>query len=316
MDEEGYFQIVDRKKDMIICGGFNVYPRDVEEVLFKHPAVQEAAVVGIPDEYRGETVKAFVVLKEGTSATEEEIIAFCREHLAKYKVPTSVEFRSELPKSTVGKVLRRELTESSDGGRMKQRYFIDSHKGFTFLVVLMLMAVYDQWQNPTAWVYLALHGTYGLLWVLKSRTLSRPAVGAAHGAGLRPGHLGRADAVLDRALAADLARGAGATLVPGAVHQPVRLWRLLSLCRGHAKAHGPQAAAGPDHRRAVSTVRNPNYFGELLIYLGFGLLAMHWAPLAVIAAVLVVVWFPTCAGRTAPWRAIRSLKNTRSGPSC
>jgi long-chain acyl-CoA synthetase len=109
MDEEGYFQIVDRKKDMIICGGFNVYPRDVEEVLFKHPAVQEAGVIGLPDEYRGETVKAFVVLKEGMTASEQEIIDFCREHLAKYKVPTAVEFRTELPKSTVGKVLRREL---------------------------------------------------------------------------------------------------------------------------------------------------------------------------------------------------------------
>jgi long-chain acyl-CoA synthetase len=109
MDEEGYFQIVDRKKDLIICGGFNVYPRDVEEVLFRHPAVHEAAVVGMPDEYRGETVKAFVVLKEGRTVTEEEIINFCRGHLAKYKVPTSVEFRTELPKSTVGKVLRREL---------------------------------------------------------------------------------------------------------------------------------------------------------------------------------------------------------------
>jgi long-chain acyl-CoA synthetase len=109
MDEEGYFQIVDRKKDMIICGGFNVYPRDVEEVLFQHPAVQEAAVAGIPDSYRGETVKAFVVLREGASATEEEIIAHCREHLAAYKVPTTVEFRDTLPKSTVGKVLRREL---------------------------------------------------------------------------------------------------------------------------------------------------------------------------------------------------------------
>ena len=109
MDEEGYFQIVDRKKDMIICGGFNVYPRDVEEVLFQHPAVQEAAVVGTPDEYRGETVKAFVVLRQDASATEGEIIAFCRERLASYKVPTSIEFRQELPKSTVGKVLRREL---------------------------------------------------------------------------------------------------------------------------------------------------------------------------------------------------------------
>jgi len=109
MDEEGYFQIVDRKKDMIICGGFNVYPRDVEEVLYQHPAVEEAAVVGIPDEYRGETVRAFVVLKEDASATEKEIIAFCREQLASYKTPSSVVFRSELPKSTVGKVLRREL---------------------------------------------------------------------------------------------------------------------------------------------------------------------------------------------------------------
>jgi long-chain acyl-CoA synthetase len=111
MDEEGYFQIVDRKKDMIICGGFNVYPRDVEEALFKHPAVQEVAVVGIPDDYRGESVKAFVVLKEGTSASEDELIAFCREHLAKYKVPSAIEMQSELPKSTVGKVLRRELAK-------------------------------------------------------------------------------------------------------------------------------------------------------------------------------------------------------------
>jgi long-chain acyl-CoA synthetase len=113
MDEEGYFQIVDRKKDMIICGGFNVYPRDVEEVLFKHPAVKEAAVVGFPDEYRGETVVAFVILSEETSPTEGEIITFCREHLASYKVPSSVRFRAELPKSTVGKVLRRELVRES-----------------------------------------------------------------------------------------------------------------------------------------------------------------------------------------------------------
>jgi long-chain acyl-CoA synthetase len=114
MDEEGYFQIVDRKKDMIICGGFNVYPRDVEEVLFKHPAVKEAAVIGVPDEYRGETVVAFVTLREDASATEEEIIAFCRQRLASYKVPSSVHFRAELPKSMVGKVLRRELTRELD----------------------------------------------------------------------------------------------------------------------------------------------------------------------------------------------------------
>jgi long-chain acyl-CoA synthetase len=110
MDDEGYFQIVDRKKDMIICGGYNVYPRDVEEVLFKHPAVKEAAVIGVTDEYRGESVVAFVTLREGEAATEEEIIAFCREHLASYKVPSRVQFRAELPKSMVGKVLRRELT--------------------------------------------------------------------------------------------------------------------------------------------------------------------------------------------------------------
>jgi long-chain acyl-CoA synthetase len=112
MDEQGYFQIVDRKKDMIICGGYNVYPRDVEEVLYRHPAVKEAAVAGIPDAYRGETVKAFVVLREGMAATEAEIIAFCREHLARYKVPTAVEFRQDLPKSTVGKIVRRELVRS------------------------------------------------------------------------------------------------------------------------------------------------------------------------------------------------------------
>ncbi len=109
MDHEGYFYIVDRKKDVIICGGFNVYPRDVEEVLYGHPAVQEVAVVGIADEYRGETVKAVVVLKPGRTVQEQELMAFCGERLARYKVPRVVEFRQELPKSSVGKVLRREL---------------------------------------------------------------------------------------------------------------------------------------------------------------------------------------------------------------
>jgi len=111
MDEEGYFYIVDRKKDMIISGGFNVYPRDIDEVLFKHPKVKDGVAVGIPDPYRGETVKAYVVLREGETATEEEIIAFCRENLAKYKVPTMVEFRQELPKTMIGKVLRKALRE-------------------------------------------------------------------------------------------------------------------------------------------------------------------------------------------------------------
>jgi long-chain acyl-CoA synthetase len=109
MDEDGYFHIVDRKKDMIIAGGYNIYPADVEAVLFEHPKVKEAAVIGVADEKRGESVKAFVVLKEGETATEEELIAFCRENLAVYKAPRIIEFRDDLPKSMVGKVLRREL---------------------------------------------------------------------------------------------------------------------------------------------------------------------------------------------------------------
>jgi long-chain acyl-CoA synthetase len=111
MDQDGYFQIVDRKKDMIIAGGFNIYPRDVEEVLYKHPKVKEAVVAGVPDPYRGETVKAYIILKEGQTATPEEIIDFCRQNLAKFKVPTSVEFRADLPKTMVGKILRRMLVE-------------------------------------------------------------------------------------------------------------------------------------------------------------------------------------------------------------
>ncbi|HXX33278.1 MAG TPA: long-chain fatty acid--CoA ligase [Thermodesulfobacteriota bacterium] len=110
-DEDDYFFIVDRKKDMIIAGGFNIYPRDIDEVLFQHPKVQEAVAVGIADKYRGETVKAFVVLKPGETATEEEIITFCREKLAAYKVPKLVEFRSSLPKSAIGKILRKILRE-------------------------------------------------------------------------------------------------------------------------------------------------------------------------------------------------------------
>jgi long-chain acyl-CoA synthetase len=111
MDEAGYFYIVDRKKDVIIASGFKVYPREVEEVLFGHSAVQEAAVVGAPDAYRGETVKAFIVLKEGQSVTEKELDVFCREKLASYKVPRLYEFRRELPKSFIGKTLRRVLVD-------------------------------------------------------------------------------------------------------------------------------------------------------------------------------------------------------------
>jgi len=110
-DETGFFYIVDRKKDMIIASGYNIYPRDVEEVIFEHPKVEDVAVAGVPDPKRGETVKAYVVLKEGETATEEEIIAFCRDKMSKYKVPTAVEFRDELPKTMVGKVLRRVLVE-------------------------------------------------------------------------------------------------------------------------------------------------------------------------------------------------------------
>lgn len=114
MDERGYFYIVDRKKDMIIAGGFNIYPREVEEVLYEHPAVQECAVIGIKDDYRGETVKAFVVLKQGQSVKEEELDQHCRQKLAAYKVPRVYEFRRELPKSMVGKVLRRILAEEEE----------------------------------------------------------------------------------------------------------------------------------------------------------------------------------------------------------
>ncbi len=109
MDEDGYFYIVDRKKELIKPGGFQVWPREVEEVIAQHPKVLECGVAGIPDAYRGETVKAWIVLKPGETATEEEIKAFCKEKLAPYKVPTHYEFRKELPKTTVGKILRREL---------------------------------------------------------------------------------------------------------------------------------------------------------------------------------------------------------------
>lgn len=111
MDEEGFFYVVDRKKDMIIAGGFNIYPREVEEVLYEHPAIQECVVVGIPDPYRGETVKAFIVLKEGVSVTDDELNVYSRQNLAAYKVPRAYEFRAELPKTAVGKILRRQLID-------------------------------------------------------------------------------------------------------------------------------------------------------------------------------------------------------------
>lgn len=111
MDEEGYFYLVDRKKDMIIAGGYNIYPREIEEVLYEHESVKEAVAIGVPDRYRGETVKAFVVVKEGAQLTEQELDEHCRKYLAAYKVPKMYEFRDELPKTSVGKILRRVLQD-------------------------------------------------------------------------------------------------------------------------------------------------------------------------------------------------------------
>jgi len=110
-DEDGYLYIVDRKKDMIIAGGYNIYPRDIDEILFEHPKVVEACTVGVPDQYRGETVKAFIVVKPGETLTTEEMNTYCREKLAAYKVPKLYEFVDDLPKSAVGKILRRKLRD-------------------------------------------------------------------------------------------------------------------------------------------------------------------------------------------------------------
>lgn len=119
MDADGYFYIVDRKKDMINVGGLKVLPRDVEEVLFTHPAVLEATVVGVPHPERGDdTLTAFIVLRPGMSATADEIKAFCKQSLAPHKIPRVIEFRTELPKTQVGKVLRRVLVEEA---QTKQR---------------------------------------------------------------------------------------------------------------------------------------------------------------------------------------------------
>jgi long-chain acyl-CoA synthetase len=111
MDAEGWFYLVDRKKDMINAAGYKVWPREVEDVLYGHPAVREAAVVGVPDQYRGETVKAFVSLRAGQSVSERELIDYCKANMAAYKYPRSVEFVDELPKTTTGKILRRELRD-------------------------------------------------------------------------------------------------------------------------------------------------------------------------------------------------------------
>jgi len=121
MDKEGYFYVVDRKKDMIISGGFNVYPRDIEEVFFEHPKVREATAIGVPHPSRGEQVKVFVVLNGGQTATREELIDFCRDKLATYKLPTEIEFISELPKTNVGKVLKKDLRATEMEKRDKDK---------------------------------------------------------------------------------------------------------------------------------------------------------------------------------------------------
>lgn len=109
MDEDGYFFVVDRKKDLIISGGYNVYPREIDEILYEHSKVLKACAIGIPDAKRGENIKVFVVLKDGATASKEELIEFCKGKLATYKLPTEIEFRVQLPESTVGKILRKEL---------------------------------------------------------------------------------------------------------------------------------------------------------------------------------------------------------------
>ncbi len=119
MDDEGYFYIVDRKKDMILSSGYNVYPRDIEEVLYENPKVQEAAAIGVPHPIRGEAIKIFIVMKEGETANQEEIIEYCAGKLAKYKLPAEVEFRDELPKTNVGKILKKDLREEESKRKNK-----------------------------------------------------------------------------------------------------------------------------------------------------------------------------------------------------
>ncbi|MGH3439732.1 MAG: AMP-binding enzyme, partial [Sciscionella sp.] len=116
MDADGWFYLIDRKKDQINAAGYKVWPREVEDVLYEHPAVREVAVVGVPDEYRGESVKAFVSLKPNQSVSEQELIEFCKQRLAAYKYPRSVELLAELPKTTTGKILRRELRTPDAAG--------------------------------------------------------------------------------------------------------------------------------------------------------------------------------------------------------
>jgi long-chain acyl-CoA synthetase len=111
MDDEGYLTVADRKKDIIIAGGFNIYPNEIDDILFSHPKIAEACTIGVGDQYRGETVKSYIVLQEGEAMTPDEVEIYCRESLAPYKIPKIVEFIDELPKSGVGKILRRVLKD-------------------------------------------------------------------------------------------------------------------------------------------------------------------------------------------------------------
>ena len=120
VDDEGYIYIVDRKKEMMICGGFNIYPAEIEQVLFAHPAIYEGAAVGVPDEDMGEAIKAVVVLKPGHSATAEEIMAFCAERLPGFKRPRSVDFTNDLPKNPNGKIVRRLVREPFWAGKERR----------------------------------------------------------------------------------------------------------------------------------------------------------------------------------------------------
>lgn len=175
---------------------------------------------------------------------------------------------------------------------MKQRWFIDSHKAATFLFVLILMAVYDQWRNPTAWVYLALHGTYGMLWVLKGRIFPdrqwERATGLGYGLFIWLG-------LSLYWIAPWLLTSRGVDAPPWYLGLCISLYAFgvfFHFSADMQKHTALQLQPGLITDGLFARIRNPNYFGELLIYLGFGLLAMHWAPLMVIALYLAVIWVP------------------------
>ncbi|MFA5518921.1 MAG: AMP-binding protein, partial [Spirochaetota bacterium] len=117
MDEDGYFFIVDRKKDIILSSGYNVYPREIEEILYEHPKIQKAAAIGIPDAKRGEKIKVFIVPNEGDVVDAKEVMEYCEQKLAKYKLPSEIEVRDSLPESNVGKILKKELRKEEEDKR-------------------------------------------------------------------------------------------------------------------------------------------------------------------------------------------------------